>query len=294
MSGVVLNDAMSELYATVSKLRSDGMEDGKTQVTMLKSQQDKAIADWRADIARRAAAEANSGGGFFSSIGKVLEDAVSDLSSGRFGKALEDVSSDAEAAWQSPAFWNDLEQGLLVVAKVAAVVGSAAATIVTAGAAGGTVVAVALFVSAGGMTVSETGCLDGLLGRGWSSKIGLGLEIGGTVLTMGANLASTAASAGLRAVSSAGAVATTTSGAATIASGAVGLRVGDFRAEEQSASADVVADTQTKSRLGRLIDDEIQTLNGEDKSAERQAESIVGSVETNNQTEISAVPTAIR
>jgi hypothetical protein len=284
---------LSALYAMLSQLRTDGMENGRTDVGILKEQQDKAIADMRDAIARRAAAEANSGGGLFSCIAHFFEDAVGDLTSGKFDKAIQDATKDVEAAWNSPAFWSDLEQGLLIVAKVGATVGAAAATVVTAGAAGGTLVAVALVLSAGGMAVSETGCLDGLMGRGWSTNIGLAMELGGTAMTMGATFAS-AATGGLKVVGQAGAVASVTGGVATAGAGAAHVRVGDFQADAQSASADAVADTQSSARLSRFIEDVIEAMKDGEQSAERQGESIVGCEQTNEQTQAAAAPGPVR
>jgi hypothetical protein len=293
MSCADVNDAMSALYTMVSQLRTAGMENGRTDVGILKEQQDKAIADMRDAIARRAAAEADSGGGLFSSIARFFEDTVGDLTSGKFDKAIEDAAKDAEAAWNSPAFWNDLEQGLLIVAKVGAAVGAAAATVVTVGAAGGTLVAVALLMSAGGMAVSETGCLDGLMGQGWSANVGLAMELGGTAMTMGATFASTTAG-GLKVVGQLGAVASVTGGVASAGAGAAHVHVGDFQADAQSASADEVADTQSSTRLSQLIEDVIEAMKNGDQTAERQVESIAGCEQTNEQTEAMAVLGRVR
>ncbi len=251
-----LNDALSTLYELLSNLRASNMQQGQTEVGILKEQRDKALSDMREAIARRAAAEASHGDGFFSSIGHFFEDAVDDLASGKFDRVLEDATKDVEAAWNSPAFWNDLEQGLAAVAKVAGAVGAAAATIATAGAAGGTLVAVALVLSAGGMAISETGCLNSLLGQGWSAGIGLAMGLGGAALTMGSSFASVASTTGgLKLLGNVGAVASATGGAASAGAGLSHVRVGDFQADAQDASADALAATQQNSRLGQWVED---------------------------------------
>jgi hypothetical protein len=295
ISSTTLNDALSSLYALLSELRVNDMKDGQTDVAELRQKQERAIADLRDAIARRAAAEAQSGDGFFSCISHFFDDVVSDLTSGKLDKALDDATKDVEAAWNSPAFWNDLEQGLLVVAKVAGAVGSAAATIATAGAAGGTVVAVALLLSAGGMAVSESGCLDSSLGKQWACGIGLGLELGGAALTWGASLASTsAATSSLKSLGDAGDVACATGGTASVGAGVAHMRVGDFQADAQEASADETAASQQNARLGRIVEEIIESMKEGEQSAERKGESIVSCEQTNDQTLAAATPTSIR
>jgi hypothetical protein len=293
ISNTDLNDALSSLYALMSELRVNEMKDGQADVASLKEQQEKAIADIRAAIARRIAAEASSGDGFFASIGHFFEDVVDDVTSGKFDKVIQDATKDVEAAWNSPAFWNDLEQGLLAVAKVAGAVGAAAATVVTAGAAGGTLLVVALVLSAGGMAVADTGCLDGALGQGWSSKIGFAMELGGAVLTTGTSFAP-ATTGGLQTLENAGSAASATGGAASAGAGVAHVRVGDFQADAQEASADALVATQQNARLGRLIEQVVEEMKQSDQSAETKGESIVDCEQTNDQTMALATPAATR
>jgi hypothetical protein len=143
------------------------------------------------------------------------------------------------------------------------------------------------------MAVSETGCLDSALGQGWSSGIGLVMELGGAALTMGTSFAP-ATTGELQTLGDAGSAASATGGAASAGAGVAHVRVGDFQADAQEASANALAATQQNARLGRLIEQVVEDMKESDQSAERKGESIVACEQTNDQTLAAATRTAIR
>jgi len=133
LSGASLNDAMGALYLALSKQRQLSLRSDEATVQADQSLRDKDLTDEMAALARQMANEADSGRGFFDSIGHLFDDMARDFAGGRLGNLFDDIGADAEQAWNSPAFWNDLEKGAMAVAKVALVVASVAATLATAG-----------------------------------------------------------------------------------------------------------------------------------------------------------------
>lgn len=127
------DDAMSEIYASIAALRQGDVEAAQGDVATNDAVHERQAAAERAAIQQEQANAADSGGGFFSSIGHLVGDVVSDLAHGDVGDAVHDAGRDLDAAWNSPRFWSDLELGLKDVAVVAA---AASAIVLTAGAAG--------------------------------------------------------------------------------------------------------------------------------------------------------------
>lgn len=290
LSGPVLNDAMTALYVMMSQQRQLGMQAGKNRVDENQKLRDGALADERAALQRQQANEADSGRGFFGSIGHLLRDVADDAVHLRADRAVTDAVHDTEDAWDSPAFWNDLEMGALATAKVAAIVGSVAVTAATLGAGAPGIALAALALSVGGEVVSETR----VFGDGASKWVGLGMEVAGAALSFGGTLATSGASATTRALSTVGAVATTTSGAADVVAGGAHVRNGDFAASAQEASADAEAARQRSERMDELTKWVVDQLKDDDKSHERALQTLQGAMQTNNQTAVIAASVSLK
>jgi hypothetical protein len=154
------DDAMSELYTAMSKLRENDVEAGQGQVIANEAETQREESAERAAIQQEQANAANSGRGFFSSIGHIVSDVAGDLVHGRIGSAIDDGSRDVSEAWNSPEFWSDLTTGLRDVAEVAA---AASAIVFTAGMAGIAVGAgIATAVGAVGVTAGAGAALAGV------------------------------------------------------------------------------------------------------------------------------------
>lgn len=153
------DDTMSELYTAMSKLRENDVEAGQGQVIANEAETQREESAERAAIQQEQANAANSGRGFFSSIGHIVGDVAGDLVHGRIGSAIDDGSRDVSEAWNSPEFWSDLTTGLKDVAEVAA---AASAVVLTAGAAGVAVGAAALAIGAVSATATAGAALAGV------------------------------------------------------------------------------------------------------------------------------------
>jgi len=152
------DDTMSELYTAMSKLRENDVEAGQGQVIANEAETQREESAERAAIQQEQANAANSGRGFFSSIGHIVGDVAGDLVHGRIGSAIDDGSRDVSEAWNSPEFWSDLTTGLKDVAEVAA---AASAVVLTAGA-GVAVGAAALAIGAVSATATAGAALAGV------------------------------------------------------------------------------------------------------------------------------------
>lgn len=290
LSGVTLNDAMSALYVMMSQQRQLGMQSGKNRVDENKKLRDAALSDERAALERQKANEADSGRGFFGSIGHLLGDVADDVVHLRVDRAVTDAVHDTEDAVNSPAFWSDLEKGALAVAKVAAIVGSVAVTAATLGAGAPAIAVVALALSVGGEVVTETR----VFGDDASKWVGLGLEAAGAALSFGGTLVTSGASVATRALTTVGAVATTTSGAADVVAGGAHIRNGDFAANAQEASADAEAARHRSERMDELTKWVVDELKDDDKSQERALQTLQGAMQTNNQTAVIAASVSLK
>jgi hypothetical protein len=278
LSGVVLNDAMSALYVMLSQQRQLGMEAGKNRVDDNQKLRDQALADERAALQRQKANEADSGRGFFGSIGHLLGDVVDDAVHLRVERTVTDAIHDTEDAWNSPAFWNDLEKGALAVAKVAAVVASVAVTAATLGAGAPVIAVVALALSLGGEVVSDTR----VFGDGASKWVGMCMEGAGAALSLGGTLAVSGASVAARTL------------ATVVVAGGAHIRNGDFAANAQQASADAEAARQRGERMEELTKWIVDELKDDDKSHERALQTLQGAMQTNDQTAVLAASVPLK
>lgn len=153
------------------------------------------------------------------------------------------------------------------LAIVAMAVVAAAATVMTLGAAAPVVVAVGLALSASGFLVTETKCLDPILGDGVSKWVGMGLGIAGAVVTMGAG-------AGAGAGSTLETVAKGAQGVSTVAEGCqtASDAIQNYNADGHAEKA--VAAQQQMRRIQVAIDDIIQRLGDAKDDSRRGAEAV--------------------
>ena len=163
-----------------------------------------------------------------------------------------------------------------IVAGVAAV---AAATVCTGGAAGIAAVAIAATLLSAGAVVSATHCL----GK-YSDLIGMGMEVAGSILTMGAASGALASNALTAAARTVGGVAQVTGGAATIVGGAASIEVGHFASESEDDAADVQQALDGMNENGRLISDVVAGLKSSQESNQNALKIIAGAANVYDQT----------
>jgi hypothetical protein len=279
LAGPGIDDALALLYVAMSKLRESGTASGKSRVESTEDARKAELNEEEAARQRQQAAQ--SGPGFFGCVGHFLGDVASDLASGRVERAVDDGAKDVSAAVDSPGFWRDLEQGALWVAKVAAVVGSAALTVATCGAAGATLALAGVALAVGGEVVTRTRMFGDA-----STAVGMGLDIAGavggvagTVVTASGTVAA-AADAGLVKLGTAGEL---TAGAATIVQGGAHVRSSDFEAQAQDAAADATAAARAEARMEALVQQVIDEMKADDKSRRRGLQTVESTIKANDQ-----------
>ena len=118
-----IGDALGVLYTAMAQQRQSGLRTSESQVNAAEKKEQQALKDQQDALAREQSNQANQGRGFFSSIGHLVDDVTKDATHLDPAGVVEDSMADVKEAVNSPAFWNDVEKGALVVAKVAAVVG---------------------------------------------------------------------------------------------------------------------------------------------------------------------------
>jgi len=167
---------------------------------------------------------------------------------------------------------------ILPIAKVVAIVAAAAATVVSFGTLSPVLVGVALALSAGGFVVSETKCLDGVLGQGWSQWVGLGMSIAGSVVL---GFGGGGGGALLIAANAVGGTAKVVEGVATIA-----VAVDEHKADEDMIAAK--KQEQIVQRLQRAIEDIITKLEDSKDQYRRSSETVANISKTISDTDIVA------
>jgi hypothetical protein len=153
------DDALGDLYTLISQVRENDVASSDGQVAANDAEKKQEEAAETQAIQEQAANAASAGRGFFSSVGHIIGDFVSDLAHGDVADAFEDAGNDIEEAWNSPAFWSDLETGLKDIALVAGAVG---ATVATAGIGGAAVGGILIATSAVGATAGAGAALAGI------------------------------------------------------------------------------------------------------------------------------------
>ncbi len=291
LAGPGVDAALGALYAVMSQQRQSALQLGQTRVQNAEEVQKQALQRQEAAEARAEANEAHHGGGFFDSVGKTLGDAAGDVVHGRLDQAASDGARDVSDAVHSPAFWNDLEKGALVVAKVAAVVASVAVTVASGGAGAFALAGAALLLSAGGEAVSATRCL----GKD-SDEVALGLEIGGAAAGGASGLLSAASTTADGTAAAVGTAAQAVSGGAHVVAGVAHGENATFAANAQLAEADATQakhQSETMQRLTSWIVDDMKT---DDESRQRGMEAVQGAVQANDQAAAAAImpPVSLR
>ncbi len=180
-------------------------------------------------------------------------------------------------------FWHDLLSVAEDVAKVAGVVvavaAAAVATVCTAGTAGIAIVATAAVLMSAGAVVSATHCL----GKD-SAYIGMGMEIVGSALTMGATSGMVASTAVTDVAQGASSVAQVTQGVATVVAGVSSIEVGKFQSESEDDAADVQQALHLMNQQGRMVNDLIAALKSSQESNKSALQLIAGAAHTYGQT----------
>lgn len=278
-SAAGITDALGLLYVAMAEQGQNSLQTGQAEVKSGETAEKKALTDQQAALQRQENDQANHGRGFFSSIGHLLGDVTKDTCEGRLGKAFEDGAKDVKDAVNSPAFWHDLEKGALAVAKVAAVVGSAALTVSTVGAGGIAVAGAALALSAGGDVVSETK----VFGDKASAWVGLGMNVAGVVGGGIGALAPAATNAALKGLVTAGEIANGVAGASTVVGGGAHIQNAGFEANAEGAGADAKQalshDQEDQQQVGWVTDD----LKTSSRSNQDALQTIQSAIQTRDQ-----------
>jgi hypothetical protein len=196
-------------------------------------------------------------------------------------KQAELAQEQAEA--NQGGFWHDLLSVAEDVAKVAgllvAAAAAAVATVCTAGTAGIALVAIAAVLISSGAVVSATHCL----GQD-SAYFGMGLEVAGSILTMGAASSAIASTAVTQVAQTVSGVAQVTQGVATVVVGASSIEVGKFQSESEDDAADVQQALNLMNQQGRRVNDLIAGLKSTQESNESALQLIASAAQTYGQT----------
>jgi hypothetical protein len=196
-------------------------------------------------------------------------------------KQAELAQEQAEA--NQGGFWHDLLSVAEDVAKVAgvivAVAAAAVATVCTCGTAGIAAVAIAATLISAGAVVSATHCL----GK-YSDLIGMGMEVAGAILTMGAASDAVASNALAATARTVGVVAQVTGGAATVVGGIASIEVGHFQSESEDDAADVQQALDRMNQESRLISDVVAGLKTSQESNQNALKIIAGTANVYDQT----------
>jgi len=288
-TGDSTNDAMAMLYTAMSRQNDEQMQSGQAGVTAKKLEHDAQLKEEQDAMAREEKAEGIGSKGLFASVTGMLKDVGSDLGTGRFDRVFSDTGADVNDAWHSPNFWHDVEFGAKYVAMAAAMLGSAAATVVTFGAAApGAVVVTALCLSVAGQVESNFHLLEKV---GVDAKvdgyIGAGLSLAGAAVGgIGAAVSSApaAVSGFTQAAQAAGTASQTYGAAAGVVSSGAHVKNGDFAADAEDAQADATnADNRMKT-IQRTIDMIVDAIKDASESHDRAMKSLQGAMKTNGDT----------
>lgn len=253
------DDAMAGLYALLVRTRDVGTARAESAIAARQNETKAALAREMDALARAKAHQADTGRGFFDSMGHIVTTAVDDVVHLRPSAALHHLENNVDAATNSPRFWADLEKIATRVGQVAAIVGSAAATVATLGATGPLVVAVCIGValSAASVVQDETHVLEKLGvsddAARWAS---FGAGVAGSI-TLGGVAATTAAAGQLANLTKAARVVTVASnvigGGAKVTEAAAHVVVQHDVADAEDAMADRAHEAHVRARLERSI-----------------------------------------
>ena len=286
LSGGGIDDALDGLYMAMAKQAENGMQAGESTVQVDEKAEQKALADQQAAVARERAAQADQGRGFFSSIGHLVDDVTKDVTHVDPKGLVKDTVGDVKAATNSPAFWNDLEKGALVVAKVAAVVGSTVVTAASFGAGSATIVGAAILLSVGGEIVSDTKCF----GKA-SDAIGVGMQLAGAATGL-AGTAVGALTTGMTEASKTalgvGVAFTVLGGGSEAVAGGAHIETQGFVATAQYAAADAQRAMNQNAELEQAVGWEIDDLKASSKTHKSALQATQGAIQANDQSTAAA------
>jgi hypothetical protein len=280
--------AMGALYLLVSKRRDHQTTSAKVQIDATQARGRACLNRELEALSREKAHREDSGGGLFASLGKIVSDLVGDAVHLHVEDAFDHLRENGEAAWNSPKFWAELEDGAVIVGKVAAVAASAAGTVATLGATGPALVAVVIAVSLSAASFAEdqTHVLESLgvsaEAAAWTS---FGCAAAGAIVTAGVG-ASTLAGQASQLSKVAHAVELTGQGVAAGAEITVGVahaRRGAHAAMAEEAVADRSEAQHARARVDRQLLALIDVLQESDKSVSRTLEALEGAVRTQGQ-----------
>jgi hypothetical protein len=287
LSGGGIDDALGVLYMAMAQQSQNSMQAGQATVTTDQKEEQKELADQQAAVAKEQANQANQGRGFFSSIGHLVGDVTKDVTHLDPKDLVKDSVDDVKDAANSPAFWNDLEKGALVVAKVAAVVGSAVATAASLGTAGVTIAGAAVLLSVGcevgGEAVTDTKCFGND-----SAGVGLGLQLTGVVAGLAGGFLSPGATAASKTALAIGAAFSGFGGEAQMVAGGAHVENQDFAATVQSATADAQHAVNQNAELEQTVGWEIDDLKATDKTHKGTTQALQGAIQANDQSTTAA------
>jgi len=287
LSGGGIDDALGVLYMAMAQQGQDTMQAGQSTVKVAEKAEQKALADQQAAVAKEEANQADQGRGFFSSIGHLVGDVTRDTTHLDPKDLVKDSVDDVKDAADSPAFWNDLEKGALVVAKVAAVVGSAVATAASLGTAGMTIAGAAVLLSVGcevgGEAVADTKCLGND-----SAGVGLGLQLTGVVAGLAGGFLSPGATVASKTALGVGAAISGFGGEARMVAGGAHIENQDFAATVQSATADAQHAVNQNAELEQTVSWEIDDLKAADKTDEGAKQATATAIQNNDESTAAA------
>jgi hypothetical protein len=287
LSGGGIDDALGGLYMAMAKQAENGMQAGESTVQVDEKAEQKALADQQAAVVRERAAQADQGRGFFSSIGHLIHDVTKDVTHVDPKSLVKDTVGDVKDAANSPAFWNDLEKGALVVAKVAAVVGSAVVTGVSLGAAGATIAGAAILLSVGcevsGEAVADTKCFGND-----SGGIGLGLQLGGAVLGLAGGFLSPGVTDASKTALGIGASISGFGGEAQVVAGGAHIETQGFVAAGQHAAADAQHAVNQNAELEQAVGWEIDDLKASSNAHKGAMQATQSAIQANDQSTAAA------
>ncbi len=284
-----IDAALGALYSAMSQQRQNALQNGQARVNFATRAAQQALQQQEAAEAREKAAQASQGGGFFGSIVKIVSDVVDQVAQGRPDHALTAAGQDASDAVNSPAFWNDLETGALVVAKVAAIVGSVSATVATGGAAGASVAGAAILLSVGGEVVSDTHCL----GKD-SGAVGVAMEAGGAVMGGVGGIVAATSTTTNTALAGLGTAASGVSGGANVVAGAAHVKNATFAAEAERAAADATEASHQRDTMNRLATWVVDDMKADDKSRQQAMQATQDAIQASDESQAAAVTPATR
>lgn len=287
-TGDGMEDAMSMIYACMSKQHAQALKSGTNDVKLHKAMRDDALRQEKDALARQQQSDSDSGKGFFECMGKLIGDVTRDTVTCQWGDALSDAGADLKVANDSPRFWHDLETGAKIVGAVVAIVVSVCVTIVTFGAGAASVVLVAaLILSSAGAVESNTHVLEKM---GVDPEVamwtGVGCSIAGAICGGVGSLANTPAelSSVAQAAQGVGTAAEVGSAGASVVAAGAHVKNGYFAADNQDARADQTAAEHRTQQIERTIDMIIEGIKENAKSNERALQTLQGAMATKDQT----------